>query len=136
VSDQKYGGPYNSKPQCKVCGQYWTRLHGGSYDWQYKDCPKCDGAAFSKFIAGKIGELKIDENLETTIEGMRKAHIDKFASEQESLVAKFIKEKNCLPSEIVVVSHWVGSSIVVSVELKKDFEERQHGGDRGFRRGF
>ena len=72
----------------------------------------------------------------TVLEDILKRHVDKFASEQESLVAKFIKEKNCLPSEIVVVSHMVGTAIVVSVELKKDFEERQHGGDRRFRRGF
>lgn len=51
-----------------------------------------------------------------------KQHMDKFVNEQESLIAKFINEKQCEPSDVVLVSEHRGFSLVVYPMLKKDLD--------------
>lgn len=75
--DMRLGGPFNSEPTCKKCGEKWKRYHGGSFDWQYKDCPKCAGKEFAdEVFSKKETKMTWPERMKQIRERVEKAQAD------------------------------------------------------------
>lgn len=45
---KKIGGPSTTQEICKSCGKEFIRYRAGSFDWEYKDCDKCQSKAYLK----------------------------------------------------------------------------------------
>lgn len=57
MSDRPIGGFSTSYPVCNGCNHQWERQHGGSWDWEYKDCLECRAKAAASVIAGSSPEF-------------------------------------------------------------------------------
>lgn len=94
MDDVRIGGPFHSEPICKKCGKQWKRYHLGSHDWQYRDCPKCDGEEYADKLLGKkkMTDFKFtDEDFGFKASFQGTSHADRANAKIAPLVAENLR---------------------------------------------